>query len=99
MKNKWSEVGLGTSGETYLVGADFTMRNQSRFLIDDEANYFTMIQKNRITCLHRDVNQGQTVINRTADDPKRRGPKRRWAETTGFEIFSRLPWHPCLVGV
>ena len=28
----WKNVGLGESGETYLVGPDFHLRNQSRFL-------------------------------------------------------------------
>ncbi len=40
----WSDVGLGESGETYLVGSDFLMRNQSRFLIEDAENYFAMIK-------------------------------------------------------
>ena len=31
---KYEEVGLGKSGEVYLVGQDFKMRNDSRFLAD-----------------------------------------------------------------
>jgi serine phosphatase RsbU (regulator of sigma subunit) len=42
---QWSKVGLGKSGETYIVGQDFTLRNQSRFLIEDSKNYFRMIKK------------------------------------------------------
>ena len=41
----WEEVGLGESGETYLVGEDFLLRNQSRFLIEDSDNYFQMIEE------------------------------------------------------
>lgn len=41
---KWSDVGLGDSGETYIVGSDHTLRNQSRFLIEDKDNYFRMIE-------------------------------------------------------
>jgi PAS domain S-box-containing protein len=41
----WSDVGLGNSGETYLVGDDFLLRNQSRFLIEDSENYFNMIEE------------------------------------------------------
>jgi sigma-B regulation protein RsbU (phosphoserine phosphatase) len=41
----WEDVGLGKSGETYLVGADYLIRNQSRFLIEDPDNYFRMIEK------------------------------------------------------
>ena len=41
----WEAVGLGKSGETYIVGEDYTLRNQSRFLIEDSNNYFDMIEK------------------------------------------------------
>lgn len=37
---KWQEVGLGLSGETYLVGPDKKLRSESRFLIEDEKNYY-----------------------------------------------------------
>ncbi|NDR55159.1 response regulator [Aliiruegeria sabulilitoris] len=39
----WSDVGLGASGETYLVGRDLMLRNQSRFLIEDRERYLEMI--------------------------------------------------------
>lgn len=42
-KHQWGKVGLGKTGETYIVGQDFTIRNQSRFLIEDSTNYFKMI--------------------------------------------------------
>ncbi|MCK0102357.1 response regulator [Pseudohalocynthiibacter sp. F2068] len=41
----WTEVGLGTSGETYLVGSDKLLRNQSRFLIEDREQYLKMIEE------------------------------------------------------
>ncbi len=41
----WSSVGLGESGETYIVGNDFLLRNQSRFLIEDSENYFRLIEE------------------------------------------------------
>ena len=44
-REAWSEVGLGESGETYLVGDDFRLRNQSRFLIEDSENYLRMIEQ------------------------------------------------------
>lgn len=43
-KQDWVNVGLGQTGETYLVGEDFTIKNQSRFLIEDSTNYFKMLQ-------------------------------------------------------
>jgi len=41
---KWKEGGLGDSGETYLIGGDFKMRSQSRFLIEDKAGYLAAIK-------------------------------------------------------
>jgi PAS domain S-box-containing protein len=41
----WSDVGLGKSGEAYLVGRDLLLRNQSRFLIEDRESYLKMIAK------------------------------------------------------
>jgi anti-anti-sigma regulatory factor/HAMP domain-containing protein len=40
---RWREVGLGETGESYLVGEDFTLRSQSRFLIEDRDGYLEMI--------------------------------------------------------
>ncbi len=37
---KWSDVGLGDSGETYLVGDDHLLRSQPRFLIEDSEGYY-----------------------------------------------------------
>lgn len=36
---QWSEHGLGNSGETYLVGSDYTMRSDSRFFLEDPEAY------------------------------------------------------------
>lgn len=36
---QWSTQGLGESGETYLVGPDFTMRSASRFFAEDAGGY------------------------------------------------------------
>jgi len=36
---EWEKVGLGKTGETYLVGGDYLIRNQSRFLVEDFENY------------------------------------------------------------
>lgn len=39
----WGDVGLGESGEAYLVGRDMLLRNQSRFLIEDREEYLKLI--------------------------------------------------------
>ncbi len=52
---RWEKVGLGKSGETYIIGEDMTLRNQSRFLIEDSVNYFKML---------RDLGVGATTISK-----------------------------------
>jgi methyl-accepting chemotaxis protein len=46
---KWSAVGLGDSGESYLIGQDFTLKNQSRFFIDDRENFLKKLEKKGIS--------------------------------------------------
>ncbi len=36
--------GMGASGETYIVGTDFRMRNDSRFFIEHPREYFEMLR-------------------------------------------------------
>ncbi len=43
--HKWKSTGLGESGETYVIGSDFTMRSQSRFLIEDKEGYNAQMQE------------------------------------------------------
>ncbi|MGV7223491.1 MAG: SpoIIE family protein phosphatase [Nitrospinales bacterium] len=43
-KYNWENVGLGKTGETYLVGSDYRLRNQSRFLIEDPEGFFAQIE-------------------------------------------------------
>lgn len=45
----WQRVGLGTSGETYIVGSDRLLRNQSRFLIDDREEYLRVIAEQGVS--------------------------------------------------
>lgn len=41
---QWKKVGLGESGETYLIGDDHLLRSQSRFLIEDKAGYISALK-------------------------------------------------------
>ena len=41
----WQAEGLGESGETYLVGNDYRMRNDSRFLIQEPDRYFDLLTR------------------------------------------------------
>jgi methyl-accepting chemotaxis protein len=42
---KWKESGLGDSGESYLVGSDFTMRSNGRFLLEDKPRYLALMKE------------------------------------------------------
>lgn len=41
---RWKEVGLGNSGETYVVGPDYLMRSDSRFLTEEPEKYFAALE-------------------------------------------------------
>jgi signal transduction histidine kinase len=41
----WLQEGLGRTGETYIVGDDFSMRNDSRFFIQDPAAYIARLER------------------------------------------------------
>lgn len=41
---QWQKVGLGKSGETYLIGDDNLLRSQSRFLIEDKQGYINALE-------------------------------------------------------
>jgi len=41
---RWEDVGLGESGETYIVGEDLTLRSEPRFLLEDKAAYLDAIE-------------------------------------------------------
>jgi HAMP domain-containing protein len=42
--NSWEKDGLGKTGETYLIGSDYLMRSNSRFLIEDKRGYLNLLQ-------------------------------------------------------
>jgi methyl-accepting chemotaxis protein len=41
---EWERVGLGRSGETYLVGEDYRLRSESRFLIEDQEAFLRAVE-------------------------------------------------------
>jgi len=83
---KWADVGLGESGETYLVGPDFLLRNQSRFLIEDSENYFEAIDAGGVplATLGRIRNLGSTIGLQEVDTE---GTRAALSGETGTAIF------------
>jgi len=45
----WAEVGLGESGESLIVGPDYSLRNDSRFQIEDEAGYLESLRQTGVS--------------------------------------------------
>lgn len=43
--NNWKNDGLGSTGQTYIVGRDQKMRSNHRFLIDNQDEYYLHINK------------------------------------------------------
>jgi signal transduction histidine kinase len=43
--SEWARSGMGASGETYIVGPDQRMRNDSRFFIQDREAFFRMLER------------------------------------------------------
>tara|TARA_Y100001968_G_scaffold77997_1_gene69306 strand:+ start:314 stop:2560 length:2247 start_codon:yes stop_codon:yes gene_type:complete len=41
----WQANGMGASGETYMVGSDYTLRSESRFLIENPEQYLKLMSE------------------------------------------------------
>ena len=46
---QWKKDGLGRTGETILVGSDYLMRSQSRFLVENSKQYFKELEKQNVS--------------------------------------------------
>ncbi|MEH6625246.1 MAG: methyl-accepting chemotaxis protein [Motiliproteus sp.] len=83
---KWQQIGLGASGETYLVGADYKARSLSRFLVEDKPGYLKMM---------RDLGLSQDVLGQIDQKDSNIGlqpietvgTRAAVGGATGFEIF------------
>lgn len=83
---KWKETGLGASGETYLVGSDFTMRSNGRFLIEDKENYLNLMKR---VGLPEQIISTMEVKNTSIglQPVETIGTKKALAGESGFDIF------------
>jgi methyl-accepting chemotaxis protein len=68
-ENKWKEVGLGESGETYLVGPDKNPRSISRFMQENSTGFVQMMRglkapQNKLAAMDsRDSNIGLMTVD------------------------------------
>ncbi len=84
--NSWKKVGLGDSGEVYLVGTDFKLRNNSRFFIEDSAGFFNFLNGLKVS---KDVIDKIKALNTTIGlmEVKTTGSQAAVGGQTGFQIF------------
>ncbi|MCP4266851.1 MAG: methyl-accepting chemotaxis protein [Candidatus Brocadiaceae bacterium] len=83
---KWKNVGLGDSGETYLIGDDLSMRSQSRFLIEDKDGYSAMMKDLGMDqgVLDKINAKGSTILLQRVDT---KGTRTAVTGNTNVEIF------------
>lgn len=84
---KWKDIGLGTSGETYLVGKDFKARSMSRFLIEDKKGFLDLMKQTGIdnnTLAAMDAKETNIGLQKIVTQ----GVKAALSGKKGFEIFS-----------
>ena len=89
----WSDVGLGDSGESYIVAEDFTMRNQSRFLIEDRERFLEQLRQSGMeeAMVGRIASLGSTIGIQEVRTP---GTEKALAGASGtlmFEDYRGLP--------
>jgi hypothetical protein len=62
--NKWREDGLGRSGETFVVGADYTLRSIARELVENPKAYVASLQAEGYdsSTLHQIQKTGTSIL-------------------------------------
>lgn len=83
---KWADAGLGTSGETYLVGQDSLLRSQSRFLLEDKQGYIQALTSAGISArVVSEIGDKESAIGRQPVDTK--GSKAALSGQVGSDII------------
>ncbi len=92
---KWKASGLGDSGETYLVGSDYTMRSMSRFLVEDKDAYLqALIAGGTHADVAEEINAHDTSIG--LQEVRTVGSEAALSGEKGFEIFDDYRGVPVL---
>ena len=83
---RWKDVGMGDSGETYLVGDDHLMRSNSRFLIETPNEYFEFVKGLGMSqaTIGNIQAKGTTVLNQEISTE---GTQKALKGETGYSIF------------
>lgn len=94
-RRQWEKVGLGKSGEVYLVGPDYKMRNNSRLLIERPETYFKELEE---------LNVDPTILKKSKElntsigfhSIKTQGSEAAINGFSGFDIFQDYRGIPVL---
>jgi methyl-accepting chemotaxis protein len=84
-KGKWSESGFGASGEIYLVGQDKTLRNESRFFVEDKSGYLDLVKSVGMQETGLIQSKNTTIAIQPVYTP---GVNKALNGNVGFEIFN-----------
>jgi methyl-accepting chemotaxis protein len=92
----WRSVGLRETGETYLVGPEGNLRNDSRFLVEDVEGYFSALRGMGVSgpLLERIAASGTGVLLQPVDTAAARGGSagqsgfRRALDYRGVPVFT-----------
>ncbi len=85
-RKQWEKVGLGKSGEVYLVGPDYKMRNNSRLLLERPKIYFNELEELGVdpTILKKSKELNTSIGFHSI---KTQGSKAAIKGFSGFDIF------------
>ena len=90
---QWEAEGLGKTGEVYLVGPDLTMRNDSRFLIEDRAAFLATLRRSRLTTRTVDTIEklGTTILVVPLDDEAAKAALRGESGLMAINAYRAVP--------
>ncbi|MFT7244237.1 MAG: methyl-accepting chemotaxis protein [Candidatus Azotimanducaceae bacterium] len=90
---QWRESGFGESGEIYLVGQDGTLRNESRFYVEDPDGYLAILRQQGVSAHTRIAAKGTSIALQPVASS---GAQKALNGQSGFEIFSDYRGVPVL---
>lgn len=65
----WENVGMGKTGEAYLVGADKSLRTDARMLLQDKESYLAKLNSKNVTANDvKTISQQKTAVSRIVID-------------------------------
>ncbi|MGK0338072.1 MAG: methyl-accepting chemotaxis protein [Candidatus Azotimanducaceae bacterium] len=81
---RWREAGFGESGEVYLVGEDSTLRNESRFYVEDPEGYLSILRQQNIAVHSKIAEKGTSIALQPVTTS---GAQKALQGQSGFEVI------------